>query len=324
MPDILEENGFLFLGPELGEKQDALNTLRAKLINKTPAHSGIEETGFYAGETPLTDIASVIRNGSLFSEERLIIIKNAELIKKKDEAELLASCLRHLEQGTTVVLVSEETRLDKRIEEAVIKKNKIIFWELFENKKNEWLAAFFRRSGCHIDESGIGAILEMVENNTDALGRECSRLVLFLGKDKTITGEDVEQALSHTREESAFTLFAAIARGNLSLSMEILRLLSASKQSVQAIIAGLAWCFRRLGDFLALGAAGEAELRRIGITTSRARSDYTAAARRWPRSDGALALIGEYEYLLRSSGAAWEEILLDCLIIRLARGIIAE
>ena len=305
------------MGPELGEKFDALKALRKKLSSDT------EEMSFYAGETPLDDIVSVIRNGSLFSEDRLIVIKNAETIKKKDEAELLVSCIKYLEGGTTLVLISEETRLDKRIEDAVPKENKTIFWELFENKKNEWLSAFFRRSDCSIDESGIRTILEMVENNTDALNRECSRIILFLGREKTITGEDVEKSLSHTREESAFTLFAAIARGNLPLSLEIIRSLSASKQSFQAITAALVWCFRRLRDFLAIDSASDFELKKIGITTSRAKADYSEAARRWPRPAGALALIGEYEYLLRSSGTAWEEILLDRLVLRLARGMVA-
>jgi len=316
-------NCFLFLGPELGEKSDAVKSLRKKLKTKSGSSSELEEISFYAEETTLNEIVSLIRNGSLFSEERLIIIKNAELIKKKDDAELLAACIKHLESGTTLVLISEEARLDKRIEDAVPRENKTIFWELFENKKTEWLSSFFRRSGCSIDESGIRAILEMVENNTDALSRECSRMILFLGNEKTITGDDVEKSLTHTREESAFTLFAAIARGNLPLSLEIRRSLSASKQSFQAITAALAWCFRRLRDFLALGKADDFELKKIGITTSRAKADYAEAAKRWSRSDGALALIGEYEYLLRSSGGAWEDILLDCLVFHLARGMVA-
>jgi len=328
-------NCFLFLGPELGEKLDALNELRGAAAKggDSPQAGGTEEDSFYAGETPVQEIVSIVRNGSLFSEKRLIIVKNADLIKKKDEAELLASAIQKLEAGTTLVLVSEETRLDKRIEDSVPKENKRIFWELFENKKSEWVANFFRRSSCRIDEEGIKTILEMVENNTDALGRECSRLVIFLGKDKIITAEDVEQCLSHTREESAFTLFAAIARGNFLLSLEIFRSLAAAKQSPQALTASLAWCFRKLRDYLALGGkTSDFELKKIGITTSRARADYAEAAKRWGRSagnagaadaggaDAALALIGEYEYLLRSSGTAWEEILMDRLILRLARG----
>ncbi|MCL1815216.1 MAG: DNA polymerase III subunit delta [Treponema sp.] len=319
-------NSFLFLGPEVGEKLDSLNALRAKICREAglQAEAGIEETSFYAGETPLQDIVSFLKNGSLFAEARLIIIKNANLIKKKDEVALLVSCIKKLEGNTTLVFISEETRLDKQIEEAVPRANKTVFWELFENKKSEWLTAFFRRSECRIDESGIRTILEMVENNTDALSRECSRLILFWGKGKTITGADVDHCLSHTREESAFTLFAAIARGNLLLSLEILRSLTASKQSFQAITASLVWCFRKLRNYLALDTENDLELKKIGISTSRSRSDYAEAARRWPRSDGALALLGEYEYLLRSSGAAWEEILLDRLIFHLARGMVSN
>jgi len=320
-------NCYLFLGPELGEKSDALKELRSRLQAKSarPSEAALpsemEETSFYAGETPLPEIVSFLRNGSLFFELRLVLIKNADAIKKKDEVELLASCIKKLEKNTALVLISEEIRLDKHIEESVPRENKTIFWELFENRKNEWVVNFFRRKGFGVDESGVRAILEMVENNTDALSRECSRLMLFLGKGKSVTGADVERCLSHTREESAFTLFAAIARGNLLLSLEILRSLSASKQSFQAITASLVWCFRRLRSYLALGTASDLELKRIGITTAKTRSDYEEAAKRWPRSDGALALIGEYEYLLRSSGSAWEEILLDRLVFRLARGM---
>ena len=90
MANVLKGNCFLFLGPELGEKLDVLQKLRAKLQAKAALRfaadsaAGIEETSFYAGDTPFDDIVSVIRNASLFCEERLIIIKNADTVKKKD------------------------------------------------------------------------------------------------------------------------------------------------------------------------------------------------------------------------------------------------
>ena len=308
-----EGKSFLFLGPELGEKLDALDELRKALPPDR------EETSFYAGETPVSQIVSVIKNGSLFSPARLFLVKNAEQIKKKDESVLLASCLEHPGEGVSVVLVSEETRLDKRLEDAVPKSGKRIFWELFENRKTEWVASFFRREGCRIDPDGVRAVLDMVENNTDALRRECSRLALFLGHDKLIGAADIESCLSHAREESAFTLFSAAARGNLSGSLDIERALLGAKYGVQAILAGLAWCFRRLGDYLALGGGGadEFELKKIGLGSSKVRADYVEASRRWKNAEGPLALIGEYEYLLRSSPSGFEEILMDEFLCRL-------
>jgi DNA polymerase-3 subunit delta len=133
----------------------------------------------------------------------------------------------------------------------------------------------------------------------------------------------VEQCLSHTREESPFTLFAALARGNLSLSLDIARALLGAKQSPQAILAGLAWCFRKLRDYFALRESREAgepndfELKKIGLGSQKVRADYIEAARRWKNADKALAAIGEYEYLFRSSGGDFEEVLMDTFVYTL-------
>jgi repressor LexA len=67
---------YIFLGPELGKKQDAVNAIRKK-------NPDAEESVFYAGETPLREIVDTILNISLFSSSRIIIVKNADLIKKK-------------------------------------------------------------------------------------------------------------------------------------------------------------------------------------------------------------------------------------------------
>jgi DNA polymerase-3 subunit delta len=322
---------YVFLGPELGEKLDAVQALRKKLAGVADvageaaggsapggAAGSLEETSFYATETGAAEIAAIIKNGSLFSEKRFFIVKNAELFKKND-AELLASCLEN-PGDDTIVLLSDETRIDKKIEDAVPKANKRVFWEMFENKKHEWVAAFFGREGCRIEAGAVDAILEMVENNTDALRRECSRLIAFLGKDKPITAAVVEECLTHTREESAFTLFAAAARGSLDGSLDICRGLLAAKQSPTAIFAGLAWCFRKLGDYLALKAAGQTndfELKKIGLGSPKIRSDYVEASRRFTDAGSALALIGEYDFLLRSYGKSFEELLMDSFICKL-------
>ncbi|MDR0589419.1 MAG: DNA polymerase III subunit delta [Spirochaetaceae bacterium] len=309
----------LFLGPEIGEKQDAVNEIRRQM---TAAKTPPEETSFYAGETPLPELLSRLRNGSLFSDSRLIFIKNAEVFKKKEEIELLAGYIQAPQNDTTLILLSENSSLPKGLEQAFASGAKRIFWELFEDRKTEWVASFFRRAGYSIGEAAIETILEMVENNTDALGRECSRLMLFLDKDKPVTGGDVEQWLSHTREESAFSLFSRIAQGDLPKSIEILHTLLAAKQPSISILAGLTWCFRKLRDYLQLvrlGWTSDLEFKKIGLGSSKVRRDYSEAARRFSQADTALSLIAEFEVLLRSAGSAPELILWDLLLYRLIR-----
>jgi DNA polymerase-3 subunit delta len=305
----------LFLGPEFGEKQDAINEIRRNLAAQFGAPA--EETSFYAGETPVSDMVSALWNGSLFANSRLFFIKNAEVLKKKDDLDLLASYMASPQNDTTLILMSDTVSLDKTLEKAA-GGGKKVFWELFENKKAEWVANFFRREQFRIDNGGINAILEMVENNTDSLRRECSRLMLFLGKDTVVGEAEVENWLAHTREESAFTLFSRIAQGDLTRSVEILHTLLDAKESPVAILAALASCFRKVRDYAALTAAGvsdEVEYKKIGVGTaySRVRKDYAAAGKRYGVSGAGacLSLTADFDMRIRSNGTGFEQILMD-------------
>jgi DNA polymerase-3 subunit delta len=305
----------LFLGPEFGEKQDAVNGIRQNLAGQFGAPA--EETSFYAGETPVNDMVAALRNGALFADSRLFFIKNAEAIKKKEDMELLASYMASPQNDTTLILISDAISLDKALEKAA-GGGKKVFWELFENRKSEWVSDFFRREGFRVDEGGINAILELVENNTDSLRRECSRLMLFLGKDTVVGETEVENCLAHTREESAFTLFSRIAQGDLTRSVEILHTLLAAKEAPVAILAALASCFRKVRDYAALTAAGvsdEFEYKKIGAGSaySRVRKDYAAAGKRYGISGAGacLSLTAAFDLRIRSSGAGFEAILMD-------------
>lgn len=316
---------YIFLGPELGKKQDAVAAVKKKF-------SGAEESVFYSGETPVTEICDALRNKSLFAEKRVVIVKNAETIKKKEEAELIASCVKTLDENAALILLSDEIKLSAGLDDAAPKANRQVFYEMFEREKHEWLKQFFKNEGFNIEKDGISTILELVENNTAALKRECSRLINFLSggnsaaKERSVKTEEIEEWLSHNREESVFTLFSRVAAGDISKALESTAVMLAAKESAQSILAGLAWCFRKLSDYLALlettGSYGEIdsfELKKIGISSPKAKDDYAAAARRYNSDDveACLALTAEYDALLRSPVAALENLLMDRYILTL-------
>jgi DNA polymerase-3 subunit delta len=162
-----------------------------------------------------------------------------------------------------------------------------------------------------------------VENNTAAMKSECSRLINFLSIDRSINPQDIDRLLSHNREESAFTLFFFFVSGDISKALESMSVMLAVKESAQSILAGLAWCFRRLGDYLALLETSvnpdSFELKKIGLSSPKAKDDYAAAVRRYNTEDVevCLALTAEYDILLRSPVAALENILIDRYILAL-------
>jgi DNA polymerase III subunit delta len=323
MPASKTTAAYIFLGPEIGKKQDEIGQIKKKL-SETGAY---EETVFYAGETPITNIVNTIQNHSLFAQSRLFIIKNAEQLKKKDEINAVAACMKELEPGggtspyDALILVSDEFRLSAELDNACPKENRKVFYEMFEREKSAWVRSFFQRAGRSIDPSGVDAILELVENNTDAMQRECSRLVFFLPKDRPIKAEDVEQWLSHSREESAFTLFARIAAGDVSKAVESLHTLLAAKESPVGILALLAWSFRKLRDYLTLCENGEPdnfELKKIGLSPV-TKNNYAAASRRYNKTDveKCLAVTAEYDILTRACGQVLEEALMDVYVLKI-------
>ena len=312
-------NAYIFLGPELGKKQDAVDSVKKNYPNA-------EESVFFPGESHISIITDTLQNMNLFAESRIVIIKNAELIKKKDEIGLLVSCIQNLEENTALILLSDEIKLAAGFDDAVPKANRQVFYELFEKEKAEWVKRFFNREGFNIDKDSISAILELVENNTANLKQECSRLIGFLPKDKPVMPEDIEKWLSHNREESAFSLFSRIASGDLSKALEAMAVMLAAKESAQSILAGLAWCFRKLGDYLALmdtsghsSGVNNVDFRKIGLFSIKTRDDCIAASRRYSIDDAqaCLALTAEYDLLLRSPVAVMENILMDRYILAL-------
>ena len=318
MPDSV----FLFTGPEIGERSDAVASLRTKTEKK---NGQLDVYTFYAAETSVSEIVSLLLNGSLFASARFVVVHNAELIKKKEDIELLSEWKRSADDGSVLILVSDEISVDKKLDSLVPKENKKIFWELFQDRKKQWLFSFFQRAGFRITDDAVELILELIENNTEALKRECSRFFVCFEKNHEITAEDAENLLAHNKEESAFSLFDSLTQplppdARLSGALDILQKLRLSKDgSFVPLIAGVTYCFRRLAAWHRLAARGAAspfDLKINGFSSKKAQEQYKRAARIWNEIDTAsiLALLAGTDTAIRTSGSLCEEIQLQLLL----------
>jgi len=313
------DNRFLFLGPELGQKDDAVSAIRKRL------GEGVEETSFYAADTPAARLAEALLNASLFCAARLVIVKNAEAYKGKEVKEVLAPCLENLPEGVTAVFLSDEQKADKELENCFGKDGKKIFYEMFDERKQEWLRDFWRKAGYKIEDEAVDTLLELVENNTAALRAECGRLQLFLDRGQAVCAADVEKWLAHTRSESPFTLFQAIAQADLSRAVDVAHSLLASKENNPVgILAGLAWSFKRLRDYegaVARGETSDFDLRRLGLGAPAARRDCQAMYRNYGAGAAGrcLSLAAEFDLLFKQYAGLGEAVLLDLFLYRIVR-----
>ena len=313
---------YLFTGPEAGERSDAVNELLKVYEKKL---SSIDVYRFYAAETSVADVISLLMNGSLFASFRFVVLNNAEAVKKKEDIELISEWLASNDGNSALVLLSDEISVEKKLENLVPKENKKIFWELFQDKKESWVRSLFQRNGFRVTDDAIEAVLELCENDTASLKRECERFFVCFEKDHVISAEDVENLLSHNREENAFTLFDSMTEQcqpaeRLENSLDILQKIRLSKESDSIkIIAGLTYSYRKLLTWISLAENGiydNFQLKIKGFGSKKMQDEYRRAARLWNRDDTAqiLALLAKTDISLRSGGAAFEDTLLQMLV----------
>ncbi|MBQ7644369.1 MAG: DNA polymerase III subunit delta [Spirochaetales bacterium] len=240
-------HSYLLLGPEKGLKEDAIKNIRSQI-------GQCDVSKFYAFEDYEAELFAQLNNNDLFADHKLVILDEVQDLKTAEKIKPLVQYIQNPSDCATLVMTSTELYVNSALMGAVEAQGKdyvLKFYELFESKKNEWLSNYFRRNGLSIDSKAITAIIEKVENNVQEFENTCSQMVIFLKTmpDKqSVTYEDVEEFLTHTREESEFTLFAFIARGKLESALECLHTLLRTKDSasVSSLCASrLSSCFRR-------------------------------------------------------------------------------
>ena len=303
---------YLYTGPEFGKRNEAVDAVKAAHKKKFGV---IDEHSFYLLETPLNEVMTILQSGTLFSDGVCVVCRNAELIKKKDDIQMIADWLENPDPSAVLILVSDEIGVDSKLEKLVPPANRKKFWEMFESDKLPWVTSYFSKNGYRIQQGAAKLILELIENNTQSLAAECSRFFVLFPKDHEITEEDVDSVLTHSREENAFSLFRELANSadpapiRLEKGLQILQKIRLSKENSSVmIIAGLASCFRKLQDWHRRGEAA--------VPQSTLQKQYRSAARVWSlrQSAAILAVLASTDMEIRSGGSQMEDILLQKML----------
>lgn len=313
---------YVYTGPETGKKDEAI---KAIICSMEKSFGKVEKRVYYATEVAVSEIMTAVQGVSLFEDAVCVIVKTAEVIKKKEDVQMIIDWAKDNEDNrSALILVSEENNIDSKIEKATV--NKKIFYEMFEGQKLPYITGLFRQAGYSIGIEAAQEILDMIDSNTAVLKAECSRFFTLFPKGHCVTEDDVEAVLSHDREENAFTLFNAMAGGGdessrLEKALSILYKIRLSKDNSSVmLIAGLSSCFRRLSLWHTLTShSDEALLRSKGFISRIAREQYSRAEKIWTlgESEAVLCALCNTDMDIRSGGQAMENVLLDTLLYRI-------
>lgn len=317
---------YLLLGPESGQKSSRLKAIRDKL--KADYNNNIEIDRYYPFETLNGEIIETLSNISLFSEHRLVILSQAENLNAS-QVNFISEYLNKPSTFATLVIISTNTSISAKITNLVPKQNVEIFWELFEDQKELWLKNFFNRANLAINAEAIDLLLALVENNTQELRLICSQLINFIKTQdvEVVTEQIVEQYISHSRQESVFSLFEQIAEGAFDRALSILHTIIKSKETEAfSLIGGLVWQFRRLAsvgelyqnskNFQSAAQGATVMQKNVPLRRKKDIALYQKALERYPLKTTykIIALLGEYDIKLRQTATDFQLLLLEQML----------
>ena len=254
---MAEKQLHMLLGPEKGQKDQYLDNLKKALKKKYGEEP--ESHRFYPFDTDMSQIISILRNGSLFSSHKMAVILNCEEVKKAGDIKMMAQFCQNLPDDVTLVFLSDSVTVDKKLAAVVPASQKKIFWEMFDNQKMGWVQKYFSDQGMKIEVPAVTVLLEMVENNTSDLKEACQKLSFYFNIGDVIQEEDIDNFVYHSKEENVFTLFEKILLKDLGGTLEVFSKITLSGDTdLVYLLSGLMRQIRRLLKVKGALAEGEA------------------------------------------------------------------
>jgi len=169
------------------------------------------QTVLYGMETDVASVITKARSFPMMSDYQLIIIKEAQGMKKFEELELY---VKNPLASTILVLNYKNGKLDKRKKlYAEIEKRGIIFEskKIPEYKMAAFLVSLLSSKGYGIDQKSAQMITDFLGNDLSKVVNEIDKLILSLpASEKRITAELIESNIGISKDFNNYELLKAV------------------------------------------------------------------------------------------------------------------
>lgn len=259
--DILKEqiksnkikNLYLFYGHEEYLKKIYLESMESKIIGgsmKTMNKVVLE------GKVDIRKLADNCETVPLFSERKLVLVKNSGMFKaskkangekadvKKDE---ISALIQSLPSYTCLIFVEED--IDKRLKVIdTIKKNGLIVEFPFQKPPElvKWIIKLFRAKNKIISQELASLIVNNCDQGMVEIHNEVEKLILYLGERDTVSKEDIDKVCTKSIKSRIFDLTDAIAAKERTKAFVILEEMAVLKEPMPKILYMIARQFNQL------------------------------------------------------------------------------
>lgn len=234
----------LLYGQESYYIEEGLKAVRNATVS--PENRDFNLTQFYGRDFKAVDVVEQARTYPVFSDRRLVIIKNID----EASADQLDGLLPYLEDPVPeTVLLLTAVKIDSRRKiYQLLKKNgtALEFKKIYENQLPSFVRDLAKSSHVTLTTGALKLFCKRVGTNLVEVQGEMEKLVGYLGTRDLADENDVAAIVSDTRIESVFDLTDALGQGDSSTALRLLDRLLAEGQAPLMVLAMMVRHFRQL------------------------------------------------------------------------------
>lgn len=268
------------------------------------AERSFNQTILYGKETTALDIRTRAMNYPMFSNYQVIMVKEAQALKKWDD---LVPYFEKPVKTTLLVLCHKHENFDKRTKAAkIIQANGVVLTskKMYENQLPAFIQQIIEEHELKIQPGATSLIVEYIGNDLSRIVHELEKLMLNLRGKKEITADDIELNIGISKEYNTFELNKALAVKDVLRANRIVEYFAANPRSnpLALTLGSLQSYFSKIFLLKKSGAKDDKEMASaIGLSPYYI-SEYKTASKNYAdeKVENVFSLLHEYD--LRSKG----------------------
>lgn len=203
---------YLLLGTDAWQSDYVLRIIQSELKQQ----QDIETINLYGDDIQRNELGEVLDTYSIFASSKLIVIRNAEMLKAADQQALTAY---FKDTSEIQSLVLHASKIDKRLSvwKAVRQGSLEIVCDPPRSHYDlqKWLDFVLKQKGKQMDASARSAFLARVELDYAIAYNELEKLLLMSKDRYSVSAKDVERSLGTSRVGTMIDFYRALGRRDL-------------------------------------------------------------------------------------------------------------
>ena len=246
---------YLLYGPEAYLRLQYMKRIADAAV---PADDLMNRTVFEGKGVTEEEVIDLAETVPMFSERRLILLKNTGFLKNKTER--LADYLTGLPDYLVMIFVEEEADKRSRLFKAIQTNGRVTEFPIQEERVLlNWTAKLFRDAGRRISQTDLQKFLEETGSDMTHISLEADKLIWYTAGRDVITAADLDAVTGRSLENRIFDMVRAVSGQDAETAFSCYADLLALKEAPMRILYLIARQFRQLLIVSDLSASGKSD-----------------------------------------------------------------